>query len=310
MKVIIFGGTGFIGSHVVEQLHIAGHQVTAAVRETSNTTFLESLGVNVIKIDFSNSVAIGKVTEGHDVVYNCTADAKLHTPISLDAPVEIALTRTLIEAAALHGASKFIQLSSVVLYDFQTNEPIDESYISRPEYPIQSLLLERERIVEEVGRKTGITTILLRPASTIGVRDTSSFFARLFTAHTSDQYPMIGNGATKVSLVDTRDIGRAMAWLGTYQKSEHDNGIFLLKGFDTTWSQLKAEIDHATGRIAKTVNFSEGLPSFALKTFTVNRIWNDNKIRKIGFKTKYSLTNSVEAAVHDLVSRNSFDHRQ
>ncbi|WCN36853.1 NAD-dependent epimerase/dehydratase family protein [Aneurinibacillus uraniidurans] len=306
MKVIIFGGTGFIGSHVVEQLHIAGHQVTVAIRETSNTTFLESLGVNVVKIDFSNSVAIGKVIEGHDVVYNCTADAKLHTPISLDAPVEIALTRTLIEAAALHGASKFIQLSSVVLYDFQTNEPIDESYISQPEYPIQSLLLERERIVEEVGRKNGITTILLRPASTIGVRDTSSFFARLFTAHTSDLYPMIGNGTTKVSLVDTRDIGRAMAWLGTYQKSEHDNDIFLLKGFDTTWGQLKAEIDHAIGRIAKTINFSEGLPSFALKTFTVNRLWNDNKIRNIGFKTKYSLTNSVEAAVHDLISRNSF----
>lgn len=44
LKAIVFGGTGFIGSHVVEQLHLAGHQVTAAVRETSNTSFLESLG--------------------------------------------------------------------------------------------------------------------------------------------------------------------------------------------------------------------------------------------------------------------------
>lgn len=166
MKAIIFGGTGFIGSHVVEQLHLAGHQVTAAVRETSDTTFLENLGVNVVRIDFSNSAAIGNVIEGHEVVYNCTADANLHTQINWNDSVEIKLTRTLIEAAALHGALRFIQLSSIVIYDFQTNEPIDESYISHPEYPIQSLLLERERIIEEVGRKTGITTIVLRPAST------------------------------------------------------------------------------------------------------------------------------------------------
>ncbi len=47
MKAIVFGSTGFIGSHVVEQLSLAGHQVTAVVRNTSNTEFLESLGVKV-----------------------------------------------------------------------------------------------------------------------------------------------------------------------------------------------------------------------------------------------------------------------
>jgi dihydroflavonol-4-reductase len=313
MKAIVFGGTGFIGSHVVEQLHLDGHQVTAAVRDTSNTTFLESLGVDIVRIDFSNSTAIGKIIKGHEVVYNCTADAKLHTKNSADAEVEIKLTRKLIEAAALHGVSRFIQLSSIVIYDFQTNEPIDESYIPHPEYPIQSLLLERERIVKETGRKTGIETIILRPASTIGVRDISSFFARLFTAHANDQYPIVSNGATKISLVDTRDIGRAMVFLGTYQKPEHDNGVYLLKGFDTTWYQLKKEIDKATGKTSKTIDLPEPLTDeqitkykltpFAVKTFTVNRLWNDNKIRNLGFETKYSLTDAVEAAVRDLISR-------
>ncbi len=314
MKAIVFGGTGFIGSHVVEQLHLAGHQVTTAVRETSDTTFLESLGVNVVRIDFSNSEVIGKVIEGHVVVYNCTADASLQTQISLDASVEVKLTRTLIEAAALNGASRFIQLSSIVIFDFQTNEPIDESYISHPEYPIQSLLLKRERIVEEEGRKVGMTTIVLRPASTIGVRDKSSFFARLYATHASDQYPMIDNGAAKVSLVDTRDIGRAMAWLGTYQEFENDHSIFLLKGFDTTWNQLKTAIDNATGNISKTMHLPENLTEeqmiayklnpFAMKTFTVDRIWDDNKIRKLGFNTKYSLTDAVEVEIRDLIRRN------
>ncbi|MBI5748914.1 MAG: NAD(P)-dependent oxidoreductase [Nitrospinae bacterium] len=313
MKAIVFGGTGFIGSHVVEQLSSTGHEVTVAARDMSNTKFLENLGVNIVRIDFSNSAVIEKIIEGHEVVYNCTAAAKLHTKISMDAEVEIKLTRTLIETSSSKGASRFIQLSTIVIYDFRTNEPIDESYISHPEYPIQSLGLEKEKIIEEVGTKTGIETIVLRPASAIGTRDHSSFFARLFAAHANDQYPIVGNGDAKISLVDTRDIGRAMVWLGTYQKPKHDNGVYLLKGFDTTWNQLKKELDNTTGKISKTIVLPEDLADeqlikfkltpFAFKTFTVNRLWNDNKIRKLGFYTKYSLTDAVEAAVRDLIGR-------
>jgi dihydroflavonol-4-reductase len=313
MKAIVFGATGFIGGHVVEQLHLAGHQVTAAVRYTSDTSFLEKLGVPIVRIDFSDHTAINKAIEGHEVVYNCTADAKLHSQIGLDAPVEIQLTRTLIEAAASQGASRFIQLSTIVIYDFQSNDPMDESYPSQPEYLIQRLGIEREKIVEEVGRKAGITTIILRPASTIGTRDKTSFFARMFAAHANDQFPLAGNGAAKVSLVDTRDIGRAMVWLGNALKPEHDNGVFLIKGFDTTWGQLKAELDHATGKVAKIVSLPETLTEeqmvsykltpFAVKTLSTNRIWNDAKIRNLGFETIYTLRDSVETAVRDFMSR-------
>jgi dihydroflavonol-4-reductase len=313
MKAIVFGGTGFIGSHVVEQLHLAGHEVTAAVRNTSDTTFLDQLGVQVVRVNFSNFESIGKAIDGNQVVYNCTADSNL-IQATLDAPVEIKLTRTLIEAAAYYGATRFIQLSTIVVYDFLSDEPIDESYDSRPEYPIQNIGLEREKVVVNMGRETGIETIVLRPASTIGVRDQKSFFARLFSAHKSDLYPMIGSGSTKVSIVDTRDIGRAMVWLGTYKKTfETENRTFLLKGFDTTWGELKTEIDNATGKVAKILEIPETLTEeqmmayhlnpFALKTFTVYRIWNDTKIRSLGFETKYSLNDAVETEVRDLLSR-------
>lgn len=314
MKAIVFGATGFIGGHVVEQLHLAGHQVTAAVRYTSDTSFLEKLGIPIVSIDFSDHTAINKAIEGHEVVYNCTADAKLHSQISLDAPVEIQLTRTLIEAAASQGASRFIQLSTIVIYDFQSNDPMDESYPNQPEYPIQRLGIEREKIVQEIGRKTGITTIVLRPASTIGPRDKASFFARLYAAHAHGQYPILGDGTAKVSLVDTRDIGRAMVWLGHEVKPESDHNVYLLKGYDTTWEQLKAELDHATGRVAQTLHIPENLTEeqmeaykltpFAIKTLMINRLWNDAKIRKLGFETKYTLRESVEAAVRDLMDRN------
>ncbi|WP_088833173.1 NAD-dependent epimerase/dehydratase family protein [Paenibacillus tyrfis] len=315
MKAVVFGGSGFIGSHTVEQLVLAGHRVTAAVREQSDTAFLDSLGVNVVRVDFSDPSSIAAAIRGHGIVYNCTADAKLHTVIDTEAEVEVKLTRRLIEVAASQGAERFIQLSTIVMYDFRTGDPIDESYVTVPEYPIQALAVKREEVVQQAGRETGIGTILLRPASTIGVRDLSSFFSRLYRAHAHDQYPIIGDGSGRVSLIDTRDIGRAMVWLGTLDRNGQADDAYLLKGFDTTWGGLKAEIDRAAGKAAATVRIPESpteeqlaqlrLTPFAIKSFTVNRLWNDSKIRRQGFAPRYSLTDAVDAAVRDLIRRNA-----
>ncbi len=111
----------------------------------------------------------------------------------------------------------------------------------------------------------------------------------------------MGNGDTKVSLIDTRDIGRAMEWLGTYKKAKDDNGVYLLKGFDTTWYDLMKEIERVSGKDAKIVQLPITERSIMVKNFTVNRIWDDNKIKKLGFTTKYTLTDAVESSVGDLL---------
>lgn len=313
MKAIVFGSTGFIGSHVVEQLLLAGHEVTAVARHTSNTLWLEQMGVHVTRLQLMDPAEVANVIKGHDVVYNCTADAKLHTTIRAEAPVEIQLTRLLAETAAAQGVARFIQLSTIVVYDFHSNEPIDEQYDTQPIYPIQQLGLTREQIVREIGDRTGMTSIILRPASAIGIRDKTSFFARMFKTHQSDQYPIVESGAAKVSLVDTRDIGRAMAWLGTYDQPAQDNGIYVLKGFDTSWKQLKKAIDDAVGKSAAELHIpatltekqlkSYHMSPFARDTLTTNRIWNDNKIRMLGFHTQYTLQEAVTDAVEDLMNR-------
>lgn len=305
MKAIVFGGTGFIGSHLVEQLQMGGHTVTAAVRNTSKIDFLESLGVEIVRVDFSNNEEISKVIKGHSVVYNCTADTHLGTATELYQEPEIQLARTLITLAAEEGVLKFIQLSTIVVYDFQTSEPIAETYVTKPEYPIQKIKLEKDRVVQEIGRREGISTIIVRPASAIGLRDVKSFFARLLTAHEHDQFPLAGDGEAIVSLVNTADIGRAMVFLGEIPEQKGDNGIYLVKGFDTTWGQLKEEIDRVVGRKAMVTEVPKTDTSFAGKTLQVNRIWDDSKIRTLGFKPQFSLQETVVDAVNDKKNRST-----
>ena len=47
MKSLVTGATGFVGSHIVEKLIAQGHDVIAFARKTSDTTFLESLGIEI-----------------------------------------------------------------------------------------------------------------------------------------------------------------------------------------------------------------------------------------------------------------------
>jgi dihydroflavonol-4-reductase len=323
MKAIVFGGTGFIGSHVAEQLLLAGHEVTAAVRPTSHTEFLKQLGARIIPLDYRDETAIAAAVEGHQLAYNCTAGASMHARSLSEAPVETVLAGQLAKAAAAGGAERFIQLSTIVVYDYDSNQPMNEEYSPRTVFPVQRIELEREASVWKHSSSNGMKVQILRPASTIGARDHSSFFSQLYLSHQQNKYPIIGSGNAFVSLVDTRDIGRAMTWLGTQPEMGSNSGIYLLKGFEATWRELKEALDGITGKKAKTITVPAWAASIlasvaerltpsgkepllnrmAVKTLTVNRLWDDQKIRSCGFETIYTLKDAVQSAVHDFQKR-------
>lgn len=238
MQAIVFGGTGFIGSHVVEQLLLAGNTVTVIVRSTSNLAFLSTLDVRIEVMHVFEPSQLVPIMKRHDVVYNCTGNVNMHTKIENQRLVDVELTRILIYCAVLAGAKRFIQLSTIMVYGFDKNTvSYNELSKTDPTYTFQKVAIEREETVLQIGAKTGMETVILRPASTIGVRDTASFIATLYKAHRNNKFPLIGNGTAKVSFIDTRDIGRAMVMLGEISKT--DQSIFLAKGYDSTWLELK-----------------------------------------------------------------------
>lgn len=96
MKTIIFGATGFIGSHVAEQLIRAGHPVTGVTRQGSRSEFLQEIGANVVAIDFADDASIEAAINGNDVVYCCLASAKMHQSLEAHRAIDVVLTRRVI----------------------------------------------------------------------------------------------------------------------------------------------------------------------------------------------------------------------
>jgi len=312
MKAIIFGGTGFIGSHVVEQLAFSGRELTVVVRENSDTTFLGSLGVALKKIDFRNAEAITQVIEGHEVVYNCLANPKLHQSLEAHRAVEVHLTQKILRCAIEAKAKRFVQLSTVMVYGFQRPlEPINEDYPCSPTYLFNQVANEREQMVKQVAEEGGIEFSMLRPSMTTGKRDIS-FWPHFNAMHKWGCFPLFGDRETRFSCVDTRDVGRAMVWLG--ESGDSAGEIYLLRGYEMSWLELKQALDQFFGKksvfikiptpVGRLIGFlleklfpygvEPPLTRFGMDALTRNSLFDDSKIRQTGFQTKYSFEDTLQ----------------
>ena len=72
-KVLVTGGTGFLGSHLVEALAARGEEVRALVRSSSDKTHLESLGVELVYGDLNDLQSLKAAAQGADCIYHCAA---------------------------------------------------------------------------------------------------------------------------------------------------------------------------------------------------------------------------------------------
>ncbi len=315
MKAIIFGGTGFIGSHVVEQLAMSGRELTVVVRENSDTTFLESLGVPLQRVDFRNAEAITQVIDGHEVVYNCLANPKLHQSLEAHRAVEVDLTQTVLRCAIKAKAKRFVQLSTVMVYGFRRPvEAIDENYPCSPAYLFNQVANEREQMVKQVSEEGGIELSILRPSMTTGKRDVS-FLPPFTSMHKWSCFPLFGDRETRFSCVDTRDVGRAMRWLG--ESGDTAGETYLLRGYEMSWLELKQALDHFFGKksmflriptpVGRLIGFlleklfpygvEPPLTRFGIDALTRNSLFDDSKIRRTGFQTKYSFEDTLREAM-------------
>lgn len=116
MKVIVFGGSGFLGSHVADVLTARGHQVV--IFDRTESPYLRP-GQNMIVADALDPKAVANVVRGADVVYNFIAQPDIEH--SADNPrhtieLNILSNVNILEAARQAEIRRFVFSSSVYVY--------------------------------------------------------------------------------------------------------------------------------------------------------------------------------------------------
>ncbi len=175
MRVFLTGATGLLGSHLAKYLVERGDHVVALVRSTSDTSFLESLGVHLAQGDVSDSVErLCSVMDGCSHVVHAAALVYSGRGWDAVAAVNVEGTRRVLMAAAGSGVQKAVNISSVAVYSGSSPEydqnptPVqgagDSNHYARSKR-------EAEMVARRVERDTGLPVTTVRPSAVYGERD-------------------------------------------------------------------------------------------------------------------------------------------
>lgn len=118
MNILVLGGDGFVGSHLVDQLHPLGHNITVFDRFRSDVSInLEHLRgkVTFASGEFSNRETLENVLKDQDIIYHCisvTTPATSWNDPYIEILENLRNSVQLFELAALHGVKKVVFCSS------------------------------------------------------------------------------------------------------------------------------------------------------------------------------------------------------
>jgi NADH dehydrogenase len=114
MKILVAGGTGFVGTHLCRELHERGHDVTALARDPEDADLPD--GVDTAVGDVTASDSLSEPVQGQDAVVNLVALSPLFKPSGGDEmheKIHVEGTRNLVDAATAADVDRFLQMSAL-----------------------------------------------------------------------------------------------------------------------------------------------------------------------------------------------------
>lgn len=217
MRAFITGGTGFVGSHLIEQLRKQRDEVIALCRPGSDHKMLESLGAIVRTGDLDKPDSLDAACAGCDVVYHCAARVEIVGTWEEYNRTTIEGTRRLLHAARRAGVRRFVFVSSCGIYHprlLAHGVTINE-FTESPEpprwFPYAKAKYHAEQIVRQQAAQMEWT--ILRLGYLYGARN-RTMKTYLEPVMKGGIMTILGDGSNPMALVHVRDAVQAILLAG------------------------------------------------------------------------------------------------
>jgi nucleoside-diphosphate-sugar epimerase len=178
-KVLVSGGTGFIGSHLVEALLKKGREVVVLAlpkpfqpQETENLALIKKKGAKIVYGDLRDKESLKPAVKNIDVVFHLGGISRPMRILKQEYYDNCVLgTRNILEVARENRVKKFVHVSSVsVLGVSPDGHPLKENEFQIEDSDYGMSKLESEKIALEYYHRYQLPVVIIRPCLVYGPR--------------------------------------------------------------------------------------------------------------------------------------------
>jgi nucleoside-diphosphate-sugar epimerase len=247
MRVLLTGGSGFLGSYVAERLAAEGHVVRALVRPRSDKSVLSKIGgMEFAPGAIEEPESLTSAVDGVDAVVHVAGIVKARKPEDFFR-VNAQGTKNLLDAVVKRGGLKrFVYVSSLAAIGPSSDgKPVREDSDPRPVTAYGRSKLEAERAVLAKAGEVPVTVI--RPPMIYGPRDRETL--AFFTSIKNGVLPIIGSKDNTLSVIYAPDCADAIA-RAVRADGPTGRAYFVDDGKVYTQGEMAAAAEQAMGKRA------------------------------------------------------------
>ncbi|MCC2670442.1 MAG: NAD-dependent epimerase/dehydratase family protein [Armatimonadetes bacterium] len=211
MKVLVTGGTGFLGGCVVRALLARGDTVRVLGRNPAACAALEQLGVEVRRGDLREQTVVVDACQGMDAVCHAGAfSAPWGEPAEFLAS-NVRGTEHVLKGCSTHGVWRLVHISSPSV-TFHGQDQVNATEAVPRLGSSLSVYSTTKKLAEGLVQQAidaGQEAVILRPKAIFGPGDTS-LVPRLLAAARRGRLPQIGDGTNQVDLTYVENVAQAV----------------------------------------------------------------------------------------------------
>jgi ornithine--oxo-acid transaminase len=234
---LVTGASGFIGGRLVKRLVQEGHPVRCLVRESSDTSRLDDLDVEIAVGDLTSAHSLTRAVQGCHYVFHCGALVSDWATRREIAQTNVHGTRSLLDAAVGASVRRFIHFSSTDVYGYPGGCAIDETYAAqRFRNWYSQTKRDAEAEVRRAESEHALDAVILRPATVYGPGSTD-VVAEIASAIRSRSMLLVGGGRAIAGLCYVDNLVDA-ALLALRHDAAPGQAFNVSDGLGVTWREF------------------------------------------------------------------------
>ena len=206
MKILVTGGNGFVGRHLVSALREAGDTVRVLALPEEETAWLQDSGFDVYRGDIRRPETLPAPMRGVEGVVHLAAMMDVWRPLEHYVAVNVTGTENVCAAALAAGVRRLVHMSSSSVYGTALGRTADETFPLAPfhdPYPLTKA--EGDRVVQRMIVEDRLPAVIIRPDQIFGPGD-QLHFARMAERLRLGKGVIVGSGRNALPLVYVTDV--------------------------------------------------------------------------------------------------------